>query len=1161
MRRMVLPTVILIALLSNPRAYAEEDFGKSAVAQTLLKMASKHRSASARAEARRAAAEAQPAPYDDIAQAPADADELMARIEAQNGALVSEFEHLIEKDPLNPDAPKWLAQIAEFHYQTAHYAYLRARRAWMAELETCGEDAETCDPEPVADYSQSIADYRRLYATYPGYEHMDSVLFRLGDALIRNRQAKEGISYLHKLTQQYPDCKDLDAAYLAIGEYYFSQKNTGTAQAAYRKILDNYPESAYRRYAEYKLAWTYLNLGDEDAYREAIALFKTAVESIDRMHAQAIDSDGLIDENKLQIGEVSFRNQALNDMSATYAELPDGWKEARDYLLTKLPPDKALNKIDQLGAILDGKGKYEEEIALYGELLDAHPTAERVVDWHIARINAFEASNRKAEAEAETRRAIAALLPSGAWHRANADAPRAVRAARRFSAERIYALALASADDGEKSQSQSERIEKFADAEQLLGLAIDTYLNELPAFGVYYSYAYVLDELSDMALSSSKSGKKSMTAQEKSDLLPRLRKAAEVYQKLIDWPDPDAETAEQIRVAANRQVFVYANILAADDPTWSIERSAKTQNFVEEKRDGKISAKEALTESERAFAQSAEQYAARYPTDGETPAFLWRAAEIYRSRNDYDQAAQRFDQIITHFPDHEYAAVSVGSMFELYYKADRFDKIEYWAKYMRDRKNYKYYSAQELEDTAAFAIDRQAEALAQKGDAGGAASALLRIESSFPARRDLAASARLKAASIEEARQGYRAAADLLQPIVRVSETGADTNLRAALASYRRAGYLSQIARYREAAQGWRDAADLYFGELSAKTDMSAAETAPKTRRKSSKNISKNTTSGSAKTSSEIYQSTDGDLFIKASLSAVYGAQTHKGIGDGKGAAELLDIYIQNNADGRYDICRRGADIVLCAGEKEISQDNATEMQIVADRLSAASERAELMDSAAEKYEYLSAKIEELPESADAESKHRALLQTLSYANEAGNREAAQALIGKIAAGGDMSVADKARLAYEKGRCAQLAFEDVALEFPIRVLRKRIEEKAKKRQIAENYYREAISYRNARISTAAAHDMAQMALHFRDAFRALPPPRELENDPQGLDEYTAWIEDELVYPAEDAAASLLDVARQITVQLESYTPAALLSAQSLAQLKPDEYPVAKSSIE
>jgi hypothetical protein len=147
------------------------------------------------------------------------------------------------------------------------------------------------------------------------------------------------------------------------------------------------------------------------------------------------------------------------------------------------------------------------------------------------------------------------------------------------------------------------------------------------------------------------------------------------------------------------------------------------------------------------------------------------------------------------------------------------------------------------------------------------------------------------------------------------------------------------------------------------------------------------------------------------------------------------------------------------------------------------------------------------------------------------------------------------------GRMAQIEFENVVLEFPIRTLRKRIEEKAKKRQAAEKHFQQAITYKNAQISTASAYELAQMALHFRDAFKALPPPKELENDPQGLDDYTVWVEDELIFPAEDAAASLLDVARQITIQLESYTSFAQKSAQTLAELKPDAYPVAKASVE
>lgn len=1168
MRRMRLSIVFFCLLLCANSAYAEEDFGKSAVAQTLRQLASKRRSESDSTVGSRARVDvAPPTPYTYREETPADVDALMARIEEQNGVLVAEFENLLDKDPLNPDAPKWLSQIAEFHYQMAHYAYLRARRAWMAELDTCDEEAGNCKPEPEADYSLAISDYRRLYASYPNYEKMDDVLFRLGDALIRNRQAKEGISYLHKLTQQYPDYEDLDAAYLAMGEYYFSQKNTGTAQAAYRKILDSYPDSTYRQYAEYKLAWTYLNLGDEESYQTAIDLFKSVVESIDRTYASAIGSDGLIDENKLKVGEVSFRNQALNDLSTTYAELPDGWKAARDYLQTKLPPDKALNKIDQLGGILDAQGKYEEEIVLYGELLALHPESPRAVDWYLNRIGAFEASNRLDEAETETRRAIEALLPSGAWYRANASDPQAIATARRWSAERIYSLALKSIMTAEQAKDHRVRTERFADAEQLLQREIEFYLDDVPAFDVYYSYAYVLDELSDMALTATKSSKKSAPSQDNTALLDRLRDAAEVYQKLIDWESPDAEMAEQIRVAANRQVFVYANILATSDPEWSIVHSAKMQNFVEEKRDGQILEKEELTDAERGFVRSAQQYADRYPTDDETPAFLWRAAEIYRSHHDYDQAAQRFDQIISNFPNHEYAAVSVGSMFELYYKADRFDKIEYWAKYMRDRKNFKYYTAQELEDTASFAIDKQATIQAESGHIDEAVATLLRIESSFESRRDLVASARLKAAEFEESRKRYKAAASLLEPITVRSDSGADTTLRAALASYRRAVNLSQIVRYREAADAWAHAADLYFQTFAGETPDFANPLTAKNNAEAEKPSKSKTRQNQRQidASSSVPTGIDPDSRMNAGLSIIYGAQAYRNLGDEDSAAKLLDIYIQHNTNGLYDICRRGDDIVVCSDESNANPSAAsdgTEKQIVANKLSAIAERANLFTSPTDKYTYLSSRLEEIShEGVSAAESRRILLQTAGYAIDAGDATAAQSVVDRMTIDDSWSAAEKAQLAYHKGRCAQLAFEAVELEFPIRVLRKKIEEKAKKRQQAEKFYREAIGYRSASISTAASYALAQMALHFRDAFRQLPPPQELANDPDGLEEYTLWIEDELVFPAEDAAASLLDVARQITLQLESYTTYSLRSARALAELKPDEYPIVEPSVE
>lgn len=1128
--------------------YAEGNYGKDAVAQTLQQIALKHQTA-ADASLPRAVVESEAAPYAYREETPDDVDTLMARVEAQNGALVEEFEHLIAKDPLNPEAPKWLSQVAEFHYQMAHYAYLRARRQWQASLETCGDEAN-CSLEPVADYSAAIDDYRRLYTTYPDYRGMDEVLFRLGDALIRNRQAKEGVSYLHRLTQNYPDYRDLDAAYLAMGEYYFSQKNTGTAQAAYRKILEDYPNSAYRQYAEYKLAWTYLNLGDEDSYRTAIELFKSVVESIDTRYAAAIGRDGLIDENKLKAGEVSFRNQALNDLSMTYAELPMGWCEARAYLMSKLPEEKAIRKVEQLGQILEHQGKYEEEIELYGELLEDYRLNSRVPQWLEYRISAFNASNRKAEAETESRRAVYALLPSEEWYEANRQDDRVIQNARRFNAENLYRLALSSLMAGEETGDIAQKKERFHDAEQSLRLAHDHYLKEVSSFDFYYSFAYVLDEVSDMELRTQSKDKNGATA----SLFGHLREAAQVYQRVITWENPDAAMREQIRIAANRQVFVYANILAASDPTWSIDNSAKTQNFVEEKRDGKIFESVPLTESELDFVRSVEQYASLYPMDEETPAFLWRAAEIYRAHYDYDQAAQRFDQIVTHFPNHRYAAVSVGSMFELYYKANRYDKIEYWANVLRKNENFKHYTARELEDTSAFAIDKQAEALAISGKIDAAVSTLMRIETSFPERADLRTQARLKSAAMEEERHGYKAAAEWLSPISEMGENGADTLENAAHAAYRLGGCLSRIARYEEAAQAWMRSAEMAFSLVDNPEIEPTPQGATKKSRKTSKIREKSVPQTTTLSLSEEQRK-------EAGLAVLYALPLLKAFEDRPKQRELLDLYIQKNHGGDFDICRVDEEIRVCrAFHRDDAQ--ASNVAIVGNLASASLERAALFDTPAESYAYLSSR--DFGESREASSQHwnrRIHLDAITYALKARNTDAANQALKTLTPDESWTNAELAELAFDKGQLAQAEFESVILEFPIRTLRKRIEEKAKKRQNAEKWYKEAIQYKNAKISTAASYALAQMALHFRDAFRALPMPDELANDPDGLESYTTWIEDELVYPAEDAAASLLDVAHQITLQLESYTHEAYLSASALAELKPDEYPIVQSSLD
>ncbi len=1136
-------TAMSLLCASPVFAQNNEDFGKSAVARIMESKAK----APQKGDTRTLAAPKPAAPFAYHEETPEDVDGLMARVEAQNGELVKEFEQLLEKDPLNPDAPKWLSQIAEFHWQMAHYAYLRERRAWMAKLDSCDDVDTPCPPEPVADYSASIADYRRIYSQYPTYAHLDDVLFRLGDGLIRNQQPKEGISYLHRLTQAYPDYKDLDAAYLAIGEFYFSQKNTGTAQVAYQTILDKYPNSQYYQYAQYKLAWTYLNLGEEEDYRKSIELFRNVVESIDTQYASAIDSNGQIDENKLKAGTVSFRNQALNDLSTTYAELPGGWKDARSYLQTKLPPDKAREKTEQLGQILDAQGKLEEEIELYADLIRENPSHPHLINWYSATIEAHKQANHQAEAEASTREAIRALLPDSPWYNANRD-DSVIPKARRFCAEQIYMLAIADMTKAENAPA-AERDKLLADAEDLLRLELKHFDEGASSFDIHYSFAYVLDERSDAALAQIKKqyGKKlAADPSLASGVLPKLTEAAQAYQTVIDWPDQtDDERREQIRVAANRQVFVYANILATSDPEWSIINSAKAQNFVEEKRDSEIREKTPLSDAEKGFVKSAEQYASRYPKDDETPAFLWRAAEIYRAHNDYDQAAQRFDSIVTDFPEHQYAAVSVGSMFELYNKAKNYEKIEYWAKWLIERKNFKHYTAAELENTASFAVDKQAVVLADADQIDDAVRTMMRIEQAFPKRLDLTTAARFKAAAFEEKRKGYAASVDLLEPVT----VSADTPQNQSLAVYKTAVAQYKLAKYPQAADNFEKSFNRYAALFEQKPSAESAKPAKKASKKNDKSAAKQNTAAAAP-----QDDTNAESRIHLAQSVLYGAQLFRTLSQPDRSAAMLDKYIALNGAKEFEIYQNGEKIETKPGDNRVPL--LTQSAAISERASLAADK-----SPAEAASILSTFVGSDQFKDEPESLQRQMrMQQAQYLIDARKQSDALAILNKLNADEESwSRTELARHAYLNGRCAQLDFEDVVLEFPIRTLRKRIEEKAKKRQNAEKFYQKAIGYKNATISTAAAYELAQMALNFRDAFRNLPPPKELENDPAALDDYNVWVEDELIFPAEDAAASLLDVAQQITLQLQSYTSYARKSSQTLAELKPDMYPVKESS--
>lgn len=1127
-------------------------------------------------------AEMQAAEVDTPEVDPAKVDELLKEIESKNKELIAKFEALLQKSPNNAKAADWMFQIAELKWEVAQYRQLRDMREWGAQLdalEATGTPSEDWPQAPKPDFGEALEVYKKIVASHGTYERLDEVLFKLGDGLVRAGDDKEGVGYLHRITQAYPDSKYLDRVYLSLGEYYFNNRNVGTAQAAYEKIVLEHPQSKVFNYAQYKLGWTYFNTGDDEGFRKAITTFKKVVDTLDAQFPEALMDDGTIDMSKLPQGQVSFRNQAINDLIVAYAEVEGGWLEARDYFKTKMSPEGEYfrKKMEMFAELMGNKGQFQERVDIYRWLIDKdakHPRiatyAERIIDSHFS-------DNQKEKIEVVTREFIDYFDPNGGWAIANKDAnPREYDQARVFAEDKLYSLAanyLLEANKAIDRNDEAEATKYFQQARTDHEAFLSRYPDSQYAYDMNFYYAYILDENSDRGMGKLRAelGKKPeqfrAVAQER--VLPDLKAAAQQYQKVIDLRELAPEDGEDhTRVAANRQVFVYANILATVDPEWSLEASGDAKNFQVEEKDSESKQAEPLKEQETDFVKSAEQYSSLFPTHEDTPGFLWRAAEIYRSRYHYNEAAERFDELVSNFPQHEYAGQAVGSMFALYNKAENWPKIEYWAEWLIEKQNFKVYAKVELEDAVGYSIGNQSKDLYDAKDYRAAAEKLYTLKSRFPERESLVAPAILQTANI------YRDGKLLPEAIKKYEEYRAVFPMRAEApwATFQAALLYNEKTDFEKAAElfeGLPAEVAKVEGLLSGAAATAEAD-AGKKKGKKGKDDKK---AAEADKAAEAAAGGDADVdYRKANLTNQYVAlfnavQIREGLQDWDKAIANAQRYLELNVDGKGDVYEHPEAGYLRPHANEADKAKLAEAKLIVNSEGTIYHLAEIYQMAGRPTEaiaqyqtYLSRFTENKPVVIKA---HLEIAKLLGEAQPKGWMKEQDKQFGQIekhvaALTGDDATRSKTLLAEMKFIQGDRKFEEfkaVKLEFPVSKLRKLVPEKAKLRADAEAVYKQVIDMKVARWSSAAAYRIGEMSLDFRDNFKALPVPPELDPDSDEYFEYIGWIEDELIYPAEDAAAAGFLFAVDLAHQLKVYNEWSRKSAEGLATLRADEYPV------
>lgn len=671
---------------------------------------------------------------------PQEIDQLKMQLEGKNRQMIAKLDQIIQGDPYNAQKPDWMFQKAELLWELRNLEYLRARADYNQCLDAVGKgtvDESKC-VEPASNYQESEAIYKEILGQYPNYARLDEVLYRLGRGLMEGGKGAEAVKHLTQLVNGYPNSKYLPEAYLSLGEFYFDKNVFGAAKDNYNKVL-TFPKYSFYDYAMYKLGWVHYN---EQAYRESVDTFKKVVE---------------------RSGEkLGFQNQAINDLIVAFAELDNGWLEARDYFLKMRDKDFTYQKMATMASYLETKGKDDDAVSIYEWFLKERPDDKKVPEWMESIIVAKKKDvNNLEETEKTMNRFIAYLSPEGTWTQKNKADAGAMGNAELLTESSLAFLATFYHQRAQQKNEKPDYVKAAGYYEQ--------FVKRFPTKPASFDMNFFLGEIYLFNLE-------------------RLEDAARQYQKVVDLfknkQIPEGIKKEDadaiVKDAAYAVVQAYNELVKTnhqDSILVTMAKAAETKGGVyRTDKDAALDTSKPIPEEELkpidllkyedGFVKASDQWSELYPKDDITPTIDYVAAEVYKSRKQYDRCVPRYESIIKNAPKHRYASFAGASLLDANYRLRRWDEVEKWARYMLDNKIFEVTPADGLKQTVAFAINERSKELMLKGETEKAASELIRLAEEFP-KLDLAPGALFNAAAIYEKGEQITKAVDTYERVVK----------------------------------------------------------------------------------------------------------------------------------------------------------------------------------------------------------------------------------------------------------------------------------------------------------------------------------------------------------------------------------------------------------
>ena len=356
---------------------------------------------------------------------------------ASSRDLLSKKAHMIlerlvgvtpDGDPDKPDLLLRLARHARARMQRAGSAAralneaiadagLIRRRALLRKQRGLKTEARTWQNNAVQAYLKIAAEPR--YATYA---RSDEVLFNLASLLLRAGQLKQGRSYFARLIRNYPQSKQIPAAYLAFADHYFDQHSLHTALKLYQQVA-KYPRSALYGYAIYKQGWCWINLSD---HRRALEAFVKIIRGASRWTGVPAAA------------KARLVHEARKDAVLAYASV--GLPAKAHPFFRRIGGQDTQAMLERLAQIYADQGKFRAAASIYRRLMTLAPSSDALCGWQLGIFRATMASQGRRAQVIEARRLAAVYR---AMQRRAGASTKAVKACRTKALKTLQELSAA----------------------------------------------------------------------------------------------------------------------------------------------------------------------------------------------------------------------------------------------------------------------------------------------------------------------------------------------------------------------------------------------------------------------------------------------------------------------------------------------------------------------------------------------------------------------------------------------------------------------------------------------------------------------------------------------------------------------------------------------